>query len=124
MLIIKEVCKRLGVTSKELADRLGVTQPAISKYLNGNPTAERIEAIAIALGVPVGDLFSDSKERIHGYIKADGALFEIRNLEDLTRLAERLSGGRIYPADEDLEKLFDFHLQHKRTHPDAPASGD
>lgn len=45
------------MTAKELAARLGSSEGALSQAINGNPTLEKIKAIAEALEVPVAQLF-------------------------------------------------------------------
>lgn len=57
MLRVKELLKSKGLTAKELASRLGITEAALSSSLSGNPTLDRLNAIADALGVPVTELF-------------------------------------------------------------------
>lgn len=54
---IKEVLKEKGVSVIQLSQKLGVTRSACYQYINGNPTAECLEKIAIALDVEIGDLF-------------------------------------------------------------------
>lgn len=46
------------MTAKELAEKLGISEGALSKSISGNPTLERIEQIASALGVEVYELFA------------------------------------------------------------------
>lgn len=113
MLIIKEVCKRLGVTSTELAERLNVSKASVSQYLNGNPTAERLEAIATALGVPVGALFNDGYMDVHGLIRSGDTFYEVRSLQELVSLTEELAGVMTVPYNPD---AYDEEE-------DAPASG-
>lgn len=62
MIQIKEILKRRGVTAKELAAKIGISEGALSKSLSGNPTLERLEQIAAALGVEVAELFAAPKE--------------------------------------------------------------
>lgn len=57
MLRVKELLKSKGLTAKELAVRLGITEAALSSSLSGNPTLERLNAIADAIGVSVAELF-------------------------------------------------------------------
>lgn len=61
---VKELLKQKGMTAKELAAKLGISEGALSKSLSGNPTLERIEQIASALGVSVSDLFAAPKEGV------------------------------------------------------------
>mgnify|MGYP000117706639 CR=1 FL=1 len=46
------------MTAKELAVKIGISEGALSKSLSGNPTLERIEQIANALGVSIPELFA------------------------------------------------------------------
>jgi len=54
---VKDLLKEKGVTAKELAARLNLSEGALSQSLNGNPTLERLNQIAAALGVSVAELF-------------------------------------------------------------------
>ena len=58
MLQLKDLLRRKGMTAKELAVKIGISEGALSKSLSGNPTLERIEQIAAALGVAVPELFA------------------------------------------------------------------
>ena len=48
---IKEVLKEKGISVIQLSEKLGVTRSACYQFINGNPTAECLERIAIALDV-------------------------------------------------------------------------
>lgn len=50
------------MTAKELAAKIGISEGALSKSLSGNPTLERLEQIAAALGIEVTELFAAPKE--------------------------------------------------------------
>ncbi len=55
---IKEVCQMKGITQKDLAKRLGITDISLNKTLRGEyPQLQSLEKIAIALDVPLSDLF-------------------------------------------------------------------
>lgn len=60
MLRVKEILKQKGMTSKTLAARLGISEPSLSCSISGNPTLDRLTAIADALEVPVTELFESS----------------------------------------------------------------
>lgn len=64
MLRIREILKLKGITAKELAARLDISEGALSATLNGNPTLERLNAIASALGVEVSELFVPANDVI------------------------------------------------------------
>lgn len=52
-----------GMTQKELAERLGITDISLNKTLRGNyPQLQTLEKIAVALDVPISDLFTKPRE--------------------------------------------------------------
>lgn len=58
MLRVNEICKEKGISQKDLAKKLGVTYQSLYANLNGNPTLSKLNDIASALGVEVGELFT------------------------------------------------------------------
>ena len=61
---IKELLKEKNITAKELAKMLNLSEGALSQSINGNPTLERLEQIASALGVTVPELFEAPKSAV------------------------------------------------------------
>ena len=59
---IKEVIKEKGMTITELADKMGINRVNLSNMVNGNPTVETLNKIALALNVPVTKLFDRPKK--------------------------------------------------------------
>lgn len=60
---IKEVCQTKGVTQKDLAKKLGITDISLNKTLRGEyPQLQSLEKIAIALNVPITELFDDTQK--------------------------------------------------------------
>lgn len=59
---VKEICKEKGILFKDLAEKIGVTDIGLRKSIQGNPTLESLEKIAIALGVGVVDLFDQGSD--------------------------------------------------------------
>ena len=57
MLRIKEVIREKGLTVKEVAERMGIQPPSLSRAINENTTVEMLNRIAVALNVPVAELF-------------------------------------------------------------------
>jgi len=57
MLRIKEVIREKGLTVKEVAERMGIQPPSLSRAINENTTVEMLNRIAVALNVPVTELF-------------------------------------------------------------------
>ena len=56
---MKEVLKEKGVTSVWLSSQIGITRPNTSNIVSGKrkPSLDTLERIALALCVPVTDLF-------------------------------------------------------------------
>jgi DNA-binding Xre family transcriptional regulator len=55
---VKRICKQKGLTQKELADKLGITDVSLNQTLRGEyPQLQTLERIAIALEVPIAELF-------------------------------------------------------------------
>ena len=55
---IKRVIKEHGLTVEQVANRMGVSKGGLSQNINGNPTAEKLQQIANAIGCEVGDFFN------------------------------------------------------------------
>lgn len=60
---IKKIREQQRVTQKRFAEILGVSQPTVCEWESGrtNPTADKIPAIAKALGCEINDLFDAEK---------------------------------------------------------------
>ena len=58
ILIIREVMRRKGLTTTELAKKLGVTRETIQRQIRGTPNIETIQRYAEALEVDITELFS------------------------------------------------------------------
>lgn len=54
---IKEIIKEKGYTIKSLSEKMNINRVNLSNMINGNPTVETLEKIAIALDVPITELF-------------------------------------------------------------------
>ncbi len=63
---VKEILKKKGITSKELAERLGMTETGLSIAIGdkGNPPLKRLQEIASALGVPITELFEQPQDNV------------------------------------------------------------
>ena len=64
---IKRTIKANGLTVKEVAEKMGITPVGLSQHINGNPSVEVLERIAVygyrhgiaaAIGCNVGDFFA------------------------------------------------------------------
>jgi transcriptional regulator with XRE-family HTH domain len=101
MLRIKELCKKNGITQAELAGIMGISASALAQSIAGNPSLDRLESIANALNVPIGDLFQDDRTKLtalayHGNesYKAD-SIDELHRITDLITI-KNINENRIY----------------------------
>lgn len=66
---VKEICKEQGITMEQLAtEKLGITRIGLTKAINGNPTLETLEKIAVALGINFTELFESSHNTTAGIV--------------------------------------------------------
>ncbi len=61
---VKQLRQSRNLSLNELSRKSGISKAALSKLESGdsNPRIDTLEAIAIALGFPLGDLFSFTRE--------------------------------------------------------------
>ncbi len=64
---IKKVIKDKGWTLERLAGEMknkngvkGISQASVSQIINGNPTLDKLQEIAFAIGIPVSELVADN----------------------------------------------------------------
>lgn len=78
---VKFLLKQKGITAKGLAEKMGISEAALSLSLSGNPTLSRMQEIAKALDVEVGDLFSSSSRTSNLSCPKCGAKLQITEVE-------------------------------------------
>lgn len=54
---IKRIIKAKGLTVREVAVRMNITPIGLSQHINGNPSVQVLERIALAIGCEVRDFF-------------------------------------------------------------------
>lgn len=88
--IIKNLLDERNMSFKELSDMLGVDRNNLYNSLTkGNPTLQRLEAVANVLNVPVWRLFTpDNKPEIYGTVVYNDEVHIIRSKQDIITLAE------------------------------------
>lgn len=91
--IIKDLLDERNMSFKELSDKLGVDRNNLYNSLTkGNPTLQRLEAVANALNVPVWRLFTtDGKPEIYGTVVFKDEVHIIRSKQDIIALTEMIS---------------------------------
>lgn len=89
---VKEICKKRGITQKDLAAQLGITHIGLSQQINGNPTVETLQKIATALNVEVWELFTSSTntDELTALIDYKGELQRFNSIKALREFVERL----------------------------------
>lgn len=90
--IIRDLLEERNMSFKELSDALGVDRNNLYNSLTkGNPTLQRLEAIAGVLDVPVWRLFTNEiKPELYGVIMCDNNVYIVRNHYELKKLANEL----------------------------------
>ncbi len=91
--IIKGLLDERNMTFKELSDTLNVDRNNLYNSLTkGNPTLQRLEAVAKVLDVPVWRLFTtDNKAEIYGTIVYKDEIHIINSSQDLKSLAAKIT---------------------------------
>lgn len=91
---IKEVIKEKGLTVQTLAERMGINRVGLSNHINGNPSVAVLEKIAIALDVPIQDLFKkENGININGYIEFRDEIYKIHSLDDFEQLYDKIKAN-------------------------------
>ena len=88
---IKDIARDKGIMLKDLAVILDMASETLSRTINGNPTVETLQKIADALNVHITELFQQPTKNtgvpeVHGFLKVDNDLHEIKSIEDLKDL--------------------------------------
>ena len=93
--IIKDLLDERDMTFKELSEMLGVDRNNLYNSLTkGNPTLQRLEAVANALKVPVWRLFTtDTKPELFGSIIYEGEVFTVSSKAELQALTAKILGA-------------------------------
>ncbi len=127
--------QRLRLTLKDLAEKTGLSVPYLSDLERGtgtNPTLEKLEAIALALGCPVAALLGATRQSaderplplsLQRFIKGPDFADRLKRLADradrpademesevITFLASAPKRARKDLAAEDWRRLLDFYM--------------
>ena len=55
---VKLLCRKQGITMRQLAEKMQIAPESLSRAINGNPQLSTIQAIAKNLNVEIADLFN------------------------------------------------------------------
>ncbi len=93
---IESILKEKGLTKAAFADLMGTSRQNVNSLLK-NPTREKLEAIARALGVPVWQLFASPEEvacspagDFVAFVRNAGHNFTFTDKKDLREFVDRL----------------------------------
>ena len=59
-LSVKMLCRKQGITMRQLAERMQIAPESLSRAINGNPQLSTIQGIAANLNIEVADLFKSN----------------------------------------------------------------
>ncbi len=114
MLRIKELCKKNYITQAELAKKMGISASALAQSILGNPSLDRLESIANALNVPIGDLFQDDRTKLtvlayygNNSYKAD-SVEELHKITDLITIKQINENPKDFRVNKPYGMVFDI----------------
>ena len=113
---IKELCRAKGLTIADIADKLGMDSSNLYSSLKGNPSLKRLQQVAEALNVSVGELFAEREPDIFaGTLTIDGQTYKVAHAS-----ADTLQVPHFNNYAEFRENLFRFVSEGVKE--DKPAS--
>ena len=62
-LSVRMLCRKQGITMRQLAEKMQIAPESLSRAINGNPQLSTIQSIASNLNVEVADLFNNSQDQ-------------------------------------------------------------
>lgn len=62
-LSVRMLCRKQGITMRQLAEKMQIAPESLSRAINGNPQLSTIQSIASNLNVEVADLFNTSLDQ-------------------------------------------------------------
>lgn len=62
-LSVRMLCRKQGITMRQLAEKMQIAPESLSRAINGNPQLSTIQSIASNLNVEVADLFNNSLDQ-------------------------------------------------------------
>ena len=62
-LSLRMLCRKQGITMRQLAEKMQIAPESLSRAINGNPQLSTIQSIASNLNVEVADLFNNSLDQ-------------------------------------------------------------
>lgn len=106
---VKEAAEKRGYSINRLEKEMGLPRSSISKYNRNTPSAERLQAIATFLNVPVGDLTGDTSSTSEFTARND----EERRLLVLFRNTDSVPDEEREEIIRHFESTVDIYLKAK-----------
>lgn len=115
---IESILKEKGLTKAAFADLMHTSRQNVNSLLR-NPTREKLEEIAVALGVPVWQLFASPEEVASGdaqsdfvaFVRSGGKNFTFTDKEELRDFANGLCGETKRPDHANIRGKEYFQLK-------------
>ena len=89
---IKEIAKAKGITMGEIADKMGINPVNLSASLYGHHTLNRLQEVAVILGVEISDLFAQDSSYINGHIETGNNIYSVKSREQFICLIDKIDG--------------------------------
>jgi len=104
-LSVRMLCRKQGITMRQLAEKMQIAPESLSRAINGNPQLSTIQSIASNLNVEVADLFNNSLDQndLTAIVVFRGETLVTDNVESLleyaTQIKTTLQGEEITEND-------------------------
>ena len=104
-LSVRMLCRKQGITMRQLAEKMQIAPESLSRAINGNPQLSTIQSIASNLNVEVSDLFHTSLDQtdLTAIVVFRGETLVTDNVESLlefpTQIKTTLQGEEITEND-------------------------
>lgn len=91
-LSVRMLCRKQGITMRQLAEKMQIAPESLSRAINGNPQLSTIQSIASNLNVEVADLFNNSLNQndLTAIVVFRGDTLVTDNVESLLEFATQI----------------------------------
>lgn len=91
-LSVRMLCRKQGITMRQLAEKMQIAPESLSRAINGNPQLSTIQSIASNLNVEVSDLFHTSLDQtdLTAIVVFRGETLVTDNVESLLEFATQI----------------------------------
>ena len=91
-LSVRMLCRKQGITMRQLAEKMQIAPESLSRAINGNPQLSTIQSIETNLNVEVADLFKISLDQsgLTAIVVFRGETLVTDNVESLLEFATQI----------------------------------